>query len=238
MMNHEEQNQFVTQPIFNCTIWSNTKQNYYNWSNWANMLVNTQIPATARCPEDDLYHLHLILLNLICVCAADGRVWTKMICWCLRSEVNGLAGPSRHKVKCLAAHTLEAQMGHSRTLPQGCCSRQRTTATTTARAGSAALGRERDRNEPAVMLTAVMFGWPGPNFDTFERWIHPVLKHWLGVVSDLSMEDIWTVLMRWPVMNRSSVMFLYVKPYLLIPSFQLLVSTEYTCLHRYLGTSL
>lgn len=84
-------------------------------------------------------------------------------------------------------------MGHSRTPSQRCCSRQCTTATTTAHTGSVALGREKNRNEPAVMLSAVIFRWSRSNFDTFETWIHPVLKRWLGVVSNLSLEDIWTV---------------------------------------------
>lgn len=50
LMNHEVQNHSVTWPILNCTIiWSNTKQNYYNWSDWANMLV-IKHPDSCRCP--------------------------------------------------------------------------------------------------------------------------------------------------------------------------------------------
>lgn len=117
--------------------------------------INTQIPATARCPEDNLYHLHLILLNLICVCAAEGESGPKWFvdAWGQGSMVWLVPADTKRQqqVKCLAAYKLETQMGHSRTLSQGRCSRQRTTATTTAHPGSVALGREKNRNEPAVM---------------------------------------------------------------------------------------
>lgn len=85
--------------------------------------------------------------------------------WLVRADTK-----RQQQVKCLAAYKLGTQMGHSRTLSQGCCSRQRTTATTTAHTGSVALGRERNRNEPAVMLSAVTFRWSGPNFGSILSW--------------------------------------------------------------------
>lgn len=197
MMNHEVQNHSGTQPIFNCTIiWSHTKQNYYNWSNWANMLVNKH-PDSCHClvswrwsppsPSNSLK-------SYLCLCSWWASLDQKDL---LMPEVRGQwsdwfeqiqNGNSKWNVSLLPRWRHRwATAGHSHGGAAPISVQQPQLQITLA------LGRGKNRKEPAVMLSAVIFRWPGPNFDTFETWIHPVLKHWLGVVSDLSMEDFWTI---------------------------------------------